>query len=597
MRLTLVLLAALAAAWFTYARLEGLGRRAWPAVLTRTLAWAALGTLLLDLTCATRGLVRQPLVLLDGSLSMSAAGGQWSAARDSALSWGEVRLFGDAGPSHDSLPTRGRSSLAPALAAAAASDRPVLVVTDGEVDDVPEIAPEALARASVRLFPRDSGSALAIGGIQGPERVTVGDTVRLEVEVRAAGPVPDSIRLEVRLDQRVLARRGLRLGAGGSGGGTLTFPTNGLSGDQVLSVAIASPADREMRDNARAWRLTVAQVPGIALLASPPDWDARSLYRTLREVADLPVRGYVRLEPGRWRLMSTLLPVTTEDVAAAARGADLLIVKGSAPEMTKSSRARALWLWPSGESGETVLPGEWYAVPGPSSPVAGAFVGQPVESFPPLPQITPIEPSPGDWVGLTAQLGRRGADRAVMLGQQSGGRRTVTMAADGFWRWGFRGGASEQVYRSLVAGTVSWLLGAGDSAQGKARLVRTVVSNGRPLVFEWSAAAAPAPLAVQLQGEGGARRDTLRFDGAGRAELWLPVGRYRYQLEGGGAGLAVVDTWSEEWFPRRVTLSARTSPEVAAQRFSSARNWLWLFGLALLGFCVEWVVRRSLGLR
>ena len=33
----------------------------------------------------------RPLVLLDASLSMGAAGGRWAEARDSAARWGEVR--------------------------------------------------------------------------------------------------------------------------------------------------------------------------------------------------------------------------------------------------------------------------------------------------------------------------------------------------------------------------------------------------------------------------------------------------------------------------------------------------------------------------
>ena len=113
------------------------------------MAWGALGVLLLDLSCARTGAAdRAPLVLLDGSLSMTAAGGRWAEARDSAHAWGEVRLFGDAIGPGDSLPVLGRSALAPTLRAAAASDRPVIVVSDGEVDDPADVTPELLARAA-----------------------------------------------------------------------------------------------------------------------------------------------------------------------------------------------------------------------------------------------------------------------------------------------------------------------------------------------------------------------------------------------------------------------------------------------------------------
>ena len=69
--------------------------------------------------------------------------------------------------------------------------------------------------------------------------------------------------------------------------------------------------------------------------------------------------------------------------------------------------------------------------------------------------------------------------------------RRVTVAVEGLWRWPFRGGSSEQSYRSWVAATASWLLGGVDSARGVARPVQPVVPNGRPVIFEWLAAGPP----------------------------------------------------------------------------------------------------------
>jgi len=146
-RILLVVLAAVALSAGTYLGLERLGRRAWPAIVARAVAWGALGLLLLNVSCPRPPLVRRPIVLLDGSLSMTAAGRDWTPLRRLADSLGDVRFFGDERSGADSLPNRGRSLLAPALAAASASDRPVIVITDGEIDDAPEIAADLLARA------------------------------------------------------------------------------------------------------------------------------------------------------------------------------------------------------------------------------------------------------------------------------------------------------------------------------------------------------------------------------------------------------------------------------------------------------------------
>lgn len=590
-----VVLAGLAT-WATYWRLEQVGRRGWVAALCRGVAWSALGLLLLDLTCSRpTGEPARPLVLLDASLSMSAAGGRWGEARDSARAWGEVLPFGDVRDLPDSTPAYGRSALAPALRAAAATDRRVLVVTDGELDDGADLGPELLRRAGVRVFPRLSGPDLAVVRVDGPSRVTAGDTIRLEVEVRAWGAPADSARVEVRLDQRVLSRQALRPGADGAALASFRLPSAGLPLEALLSVGVTG-GDAEPRDDARLFLVRVTPAPGIVLLADPADWDARFLFRALRDVAELPVRGYVRLEPGRWRNMADLAPVAVTEVAQAAGRADVLVLKGARPDFARQSRARGLWDWPSGEGGETVTGGEWYPTAPGGSPVAGAFIGLPLDSFPPLIQITPIEPVAGMWTGLSVQQARRGAERPVLVGEASGGRRRVLTAAEGLWRWAFRGGSSEQAYRSLVSATLSWLLGGADSLVGRARPVRPVVENGRPVVFAWAGAGAPTPLGVAISGDA-TRRDTLRFDGDGRAELRLPPGRFRYQLDGAGSGTIVVDTWSEEWLPREVVVTDREVPPVTGASVTSTRSWVWLFLVAVLALGGEWLARRRLGLR
>jgi hypothetical protein len=145
---------------------------------------------------------------------------------------------------------------------------------------------------------------------------------------------------------------------------------------------------------------------------------------------------------------------------------------------------------------------------------------------------------------------------------------------------------------------VSWLLGGADSVTGRARPIRPVVANQRPVVYEWLAAGAPAPLEIVWSGDSTTLRDTLEFDGAGRATAWLPPGAYRYRLEGGGSGLVAVEAYSDEWLPRPVTLAPREAVSaLAATTPSRARGWVWLFGLCVLGLAVEWLARRRLGLR
>jgi hypothetical protein len=194
LRAFVVLLLAGGLAAFTYLRLERIGRRGWVPLVCRGIAWAALGLLLLNVSCPVSGPPRRPLVLLDASLSMAAAGGRWGEARDSAARWGEVRRFGDERGPGDTLPSRGRSLLAPALTAASASDRSVVVVTDGEIEDASDLPPDLLPRATVRLFPRAPRPDLALVNVTGPARVTAGDSIPLEIEEAPFRDLGDPLR-------------------------------------------------------------------------------------------------------------------------------------------------------------------------------------------------------------------------------------------------------------------------------------------------------------------------------------------------------------------------------------------------------------------
>jgi len=597
LRVALVVLLAAALAAFTYLGLERAGPRGWVPMACRAVAWGALGLLLLNVSCPVPGPQRRPLVLLDASLSMTAPGGRWAEARDSAARWGEVRRFGDERGAGDTLPNRGRSLLAPALTAAAATDRPVIVVTDGEVEDVPDIPADLLARVSVRLFPRSARPDLAITRLTGPARVAEGDTITLEVEARAVGgAAADSAVLEARAGGKRLAGRTLRL-QHGSARGRLTFGSAAVgAGDHLIRVSVVGPADAEPRTDARLHLVTVTPTPGVVLLAAPADWDSRFLYRTLRDVAQLPVRGYIRLPPDRWRSMADLSLVSAETVRQAARRADLLIEMGRVDPIAEGSTARGVWTWVAGAD-TNALTGDWYLQPADASPVAGAFLGQPMDSFPPMVQLTPVEPPAADWVALYAQLGRRGARRPGVVGGESGRVRHVAVAVNGLWRWAFRGGSSEQTYRTWVAATTSWLLGAQDTTRGPARPVRPVVENGRPVVFEWLGQGPASDVGVTWSGEGAPKADTLRFDGAGRADVWLQPGEHRYRLQGGAGGMAGVERYSDELLPRPVALTAHEArPPVGSAR-RGARDWLWLFGVAVLALAGEWLARRRLGLR
>jgi hypothetical protein len=375
-------------------------------------------------------------------------------------------------------------------------------------------------------------------------------------------------------------------------------PGNLPAGEHVLAVGLADSVDVERRDDQRLHWVSVSPTPGVVVVASPGDWEARFLYATLRDVSDLPVEGFVELERGRWRRIQDLVATDEATVQRAVARADLVVLRG-ALHFRNAVRGRGVLVWGGGGSGDADA-GDWY-LSAAGGPVLGVLAGMGVDSLPPATALRSIVPGAGDWVGLAAQEARRGPARPALVGGQGArGSRFVEIGAEGLWRWAFRGGAAGEAYRALVAGLTDWLLAAPDTVRGVARPLRPVVPRGLPLVFARGPGSGDtSSVILRLQGASGgwARTDTLRWDGAGRAAIRLPPGVYRYSLEPGGSGLVAVERWSEEWFPRPVTLEETEPAPRAPPRPRGARDQPWLFGVLVAALSLEWYLRRRRGLR
>jgi hypothetical protein len=219
--------------------------------------------------------------------------------------------------------------------------------------------------------------------------------------------------------------------------------------------------DAEPRDDSRLFAVEVSLEPAAVVFASPPDWEARFLTRTLADVARIPVKMFVETEPGRWRDAASLAPVAAGELSRAAANARLVVAIGDparARSFMTGRSARLLW----STNGQA---GDWYVERPPSSPFSSALSGVLWDSLPPATAVMPVQDSSGE-VALSARLARRGAARPIVrLEQRENGREAVIGAA-GLWRWAFRGGASEEAYRSLVAALVDWLLGSGERGAG-----------------------------------------------------------------------------------------------------------------------------------
>jgi hypothetical protein len=182
----------------------------------------------------------------------------------------------------------------------------------------------------------------------------------------------------------------------------------------------------------------------------------------------------------------------------------------------------------------------------------------------------------------------------------------VTVAASGFWRWQFRGGAAADAFGGLWGGIFDWLA-AGRGDQRAALPAEGVVRAADPV--RWRRGGLDSTVVVALRRRvptaAPQRNDTARVDsvtlhftgGASVAESRpLAPGVYDVQAPGGTAVLAV--NAARELLPRRPTLRAGpVGSAPAADLTPRLRDLGWVYGLALLLLCAEWLLRRRVGLR
>ena len=504
-------------------------------------------------------------------------------------------------------PTRGRSLLAPALLAASASDRPVIVVTDGEIEDAGDLPADLLARSRASGCSRGRrGPTWPSRASAGPARVTAGDSIPLDVEVAAIGGAA----------ARQRDGRGRRSAASGSASRRAAAPERERArparrsrsaavgpGEHVLRVSLvgrgrcraahrhaAAPRHRGPDAGRRAARR--ARPTGTADSSTAPcaRWPS---FRCAGSSGSSPIAG------ARWPTSRVVPLETGAPGGPARRPAD---PDGRRPVRSpKAATARGIWRWRAAAPTRARCRATGICTAADASPLAGAFLGA-AGGFVPArdPAHAGRSPSPASWMALTAQLGRRGAPRPAVFGRRGrpdppGDRRGGRALALGLPRRLERAELPHLGRRDRELAPRRRRLGARAARGPCGRSCRTggrCCSSGpgpgrRPRVADRveRRPARRAPTRCASTAAGGPRSGSLP---ASIAIGWraAAAGRWRWRQ------------YSDELLPRPVTLQRRTRRgrrRLASRR--AARDWLWLFGLCVAGLAGEWIARRRLGLR
>jgi hypothetical protein len=629
-RWTIAIAIGLVAAWLAYGRGGTTARaHAWWLAVLRALAVTAVAALLVGAP-AGRAAPRAPLVAIDVSSSSRRARGDDSSAvrewrarlTDSLGTWSAggspIVLVGDslrdaqAGDLKGWIPADAASHVRGAVDRAASLGRPLLLVTDGEVDDAESLA-EAPAGSRVASWSASTKRDVALAELTVPASATGGDTLSVSVAVTSGGVATPDGTLQLRFD--------------GAPAGTAAIPalapysttriTTSVAVPRGTAVALVQaiaqvPADVEARNDTLTAAVEVGDRPSAVFISTAPDLDVREALTVLRGSLDVPTKAYLRIAPNVWRVEGSYAPISEADVKSRAAQAGLLILhgdtawlgNGGSTDSTARARAAARALWSPApptvvaKAGELTRTPEWYANAAPASPLMAALSTLPFDSLPP---ITLAGAAAGAQPVLTAQLGKRGAAVPAVATREERGVRTAVVSGSGWAGWSLRGGRSRDAFTALWGALFDWLA-AGRGDVRAARPVQGIVRAGEPVL--WRRGGADTVVAVQLRKRAGGtlatdsatltlRFTNQRFEAASPA---LAPGVYDVQAPGGPSVLVV--NASREWIPRAPTVTA--GPATKAASSSDAPRFAdngWPFVLALLLLCAEWVGRRLAGHR
>jgi hypothetical protein len=566
------------------------------AALLRIGAVMLLVALLLDAPAA-RARPVSTWAALDASLSMTRGDSAiWRAAGDTIRRVGaeSVFVFGDSvrKGSATAAPRDQSTQLRPAVERALGAGHPLVVVTDGEIDD-PDAARGLPAGSRIVVLSHSARRDLAVSSIDVPRAVVSGDTIETRVGVVASSGGARAGTLTVALEGRTIATAPIdSLAPFAERTIVVRSKIEGGSGPSILRAIVASPGDAEPRNDTASVTVDLSRAATAVFVSTSPDFDARYALAVLRGSLGIPTRGFFRVAPGEWRIEGALTPVPETDVRQAVREAPVAIIHG---DTSAFGPPRSITLGPLALIVTSGTEGEWYPSAAPSSPLAPALSGLVWDSLPPVGIST--NPPKGTWQGVEARRGRGDERKPIVVGTDEP-RRVAIVAASGLWRWRFRGGVASDAFTALWGSIFDWL--AAERADHRAAVPDDrMLRAGDPVRWR-RGSPTDSVVTVTLHQRGAARVDslTLRFGGSASVVEThpLPPGIYDVAARGGSALLAVNP--SREWLPRpprvpagavRGVLSADLGPRL--------RTAGWAYALAILLLCAEWILRRKRGMR
>jgi hypothetical protein len=523
----------------------------------------------------------------------------WRAARDSLqrTKAESVFVFGDSIRRGDTAaaPSDPTTRLRPVVERALGAGHPLVVITDGEIDD-PDALSSMPAGSRLVVVKHAPKRDMGVVSIDAPRAVVSGDTVDVRVTVAAGGGGSGPGSLSLALNDRPIASSPVdSMAPFAERTVSVKSRLDGASGPGILRAVVSSAGDANAHDDTLSVAVDLSRAASAVFVSTSPDFDARYALAVLRGSLGIPTRGFFRVAPGEWRADGSLAPASEADVRQALHDAPVAIIHG---DTAIFGPPRAAAVGPLALVVTTGTEGEWYPSSAPLSPLAPSLSGTVWDSLPPVGVATSVPK--GAWTGVEARRGRGEEQKPIVVGMEEP-RRVAVIAASGIWRWKFRGGVAGDAFTAFWGSVFDWL--AAERADHRAAVPdERVVRAGDPVRWR-RGSASDSLVSVVVRRRGSTRGDTLMLHfppGVTVVETRaLQPGVYDVTTHGGAAVLPVNS--SREWLPRAATVTAggggRSVGTLSADAAPRIRGAGWAYLLAILLLCAEWILRRRRGMR
>lgn len=391
-------------------------------------------------------------------------------------------------PSSVVLVTDGRWNLGADPAGTSMTDEvPVHTVVVGEEPDGPDVV-------------LDRVSAPAIG--------YDGDTIDVDVYVRASRASDEEITVEIREDGGTIVQDNVTLGEGRTGRVRLQLPLSD-PGVHRFEASLTVPFEEPRENNRRLFDVRVVKSAfRLLIIADAPDPDLAFLKRVIESSDDFSTVSVI--SAGASSPLSSEMPDTFDEFDAILLINGGGIVSGPLSESLRNAVTEGAGLLflgstlPDGGPLVDILPlsdqsgvrdGEYYVGIARNglthfitAGMLGDYTGTLTGFLPPIHRIHAVTPLPdSSRVLLRARSADGTENLPVLIIGRYGAGKVVALPVSGIWRWKLMLEGAERetgMYSNLVLGTLRWLTSETDESPLAIKTGRRTYLSGEDIVFD-----------------------------------------------------------------------------------------------------------------